>query len=858
MPSRVLPKHVGRAAWADDLLAVALWLDQDGGNINALDRSEADLIPGTLLMNAAAAGSPAVVQDLIARGCALDLEAENGWTALEFAGYHGKYSVISLLLDAGAELGDVHSLAAESKHPLVMSQLMRHSSKLCWGCGRPGAKKRCAQCVEEKLVPAYCFCSEECMRRSWPDHMRWHRPVSFCGIQRTPWLHWLEYRMLTCLKSVAAFLMCAALFTATHLPLAGLLLWHVVTGMLFLWPDASMVTFGLIPVYFFYCQKKTLFTWTTPVAWILFARSLWLTIAGPPALCWHWCDAVESIEPADEDWLWAFWSYLGQLVWTMLPVMTMYYAFTASCVLADCNMMAFAWAGGGPLRLYMKLHPYLLDKNRKWGSLVTVLPVHGVTYYYDLGYRAWLPQAATLVTAFVYSSGGDEEVEPVWVFAAAGWLLWVPSEVTLTWTGFVVQLLVLFMLNLFFDMWHSRVLSKTEWRRQHALKIFVVVFALSSLLVFDARLCVALLACTAIGPTSAAIGALMKDWKIGKAGSEAVEHASMLLLARVESAADTLVRLGGWADCRRVATSAAGACVSAILAGPMALLAWHRARREQAANEAMGELTSAEEARKGKAAQRKDKAAERRRAAAAAAAAAVAAALDEEEAAAAAKKEEKEVSKAADRAKSRAKKEDAARARAKEEMARQKAADAARAKAEAAAKAAAEEAAAHAAAEAAEEAAAEAAWVQALGRRRRLERAAKGAAPPPLLPLTGAGGAAAPPAVTGVQHHIETSTAPAPAPAPAPAQAPAPAPELPGVPYEFCCPLTHDIMHDPAQTVDGLAYERTAIAEWLARSQTSPLTGAPLASTLLIDCVPLRGQIRRFLEQHPELAPPPL
>jgi len=78
-------------------------------------------------------------------------------------------------------------------------------------------------------------------------------------------------------------------------------------------------------------------------------------------------------------------------------------------------------------------------------------------------------------------------------------------------------------------------------------------------------------------------------------------------------------------------------------------------------------------------------------------------------------------------------------------------------------------------------------------------------------------------------------------------------PQPPSVPDEFCCPLTHDIMHDPVVTVDGLAYERSAIAKWLTRSQSSPLTGAPLASTLLIDNVSLRGQIRRFLELHPEL-----
>ena len=43
------------------------------------------------------------------------------------------------------------------------------------------------------------------------------------------------------------------------------------------------------------------------------------------------------------------------------------------------------------------------------------------------------------------------------------------------------------------------------------------------------------------------------------------------------------------------------------------------------------------------------------------------------------------------------------------------------------------------------------------------------------------------------------------------------------------------------------------IKKWIRRRLISPLTGAPLASTLLIDNVSLRGQIRRFLELHPEL-----
>lgn len=52
---------------------------------------------------------------------------------------------------------------------------------------------------------------------------------------------------------------------------------------------------------------------------------------------------------------------------------------------------------------------------------------------------------------------------------------------------------------------------------------------------------------------------------------------------------------------------------------------------------------------------------------------------------------------------------------------------------------------------------------------------------------------------------------------------------------EFACPITCVRMTDPVLLVgDGHTYERSAIENWLRRAQTSPLTGAPLASTLLV------------------------
>ncbi|GAQ88942.1 hypothetical protein KFL_004720010, partial [Klebsormidium nitens] len=43
------------------------------------------------------------------------------------------------------------------------------------------------------------------------------------------------------------------------------------------------------------------------------------------------------------------------------------------------------------------------------------------------------------------------------------------------------------------------------------------------------------------------------------------------------------------------------------------------------------------------------------------------------------------------------------------------------------------------------------------------------------------------------------------------------------------CPITRQVMHDPVIATDGFTYERSAIAAWLARSSTSPMTNLPLS-----------------------------
>ena len=60
----------------------------------------------------------------------------------------------------------------------------------------------------------------------------------------------------------------------------------------------------------------------------------------------------------------------------------------------------------------------------------------------------------------------------------------------------------------------------------------------------------------------------------------------------------------------------------------------------------------------------------------------------------------------------------------------------------------------------------------------------------------------------------------------------------PPAPEWMVCPLTHAVLVDPVLcTGDGQTYERSAITQWLAASdsQTSPVTGQPLVS---LDIVP--------------------
>ena len=73
------------------------------------------------------------------------------------------------------------------------------------------------------------------------------------------------------------------------------------------------------------------------------------------------------------------------------------------------------------------------------------------------------------------------------------------------------------------------------------------------------------------------------------------------------------------------------------------------------------------------------------------------------------------------------------------------------------------------------------------------------------------------------------------------------------LPSEYVCPITQSVMVDPVSTEDGHTYERSAIARWLAKKRTSPLTGAALRTTTLVPNIALRKLIEEHRSKHPSV-----
>ncbi|XP_052804914.1 WD repeat, SAM and U-box domain-containing protein 1-like [Mya arenaria] len=69
-----------------------------------------------------------------------------------------------------------------------------------------------------------------------------------------------------------------------------------------------------------------------------------------------------------------------------------------------------------------------------------------------------------------------------------------------------------------------------------------------------------------------------------------------------------------------------------------------------------------------------------------------------------------------------------------------------------------------------------------------------------------------------------------------------------GVPDEYLCPITREIMKDPVICSDGYSYERTAITNWLKRdNDRSPMTNSVLVNKELIPNRSLRTLIQQYL-----------
>ena len=65
-------------------------------------------------------------------------------------------------------------------------------------------------------------------------------------------------------------------------------------------------------------------------------------------------------------------------------------------------------------------------------------------------------------------------------------------------------------------------------------------------------------------------------------------------------------------------------------------------------------------------------------------------------------------------------------------------------------------------------------------------------------------------------------------------------------PPAFICPITQELMRDPVTAADGHSYERTAIEQWLASSDLSPLTGQRLPHKQLTRSHALRNAIEEW------------
>ena len=67
------------------------------------------------------------------------------------------------------------------------------------------------------------------------------------------------------------------------------------------------------------------------------------------------------------------------------------------------------------------------------------------------------------------------------------------------------------------------------------------------------------------------------------------------------------------------------------------------------------------------------------------------------------------------------------------------------------------------------------------------------------------------------------------------------------VPYDYCCPITREIIDQPVTAMDGRTYERSAIQGWFQIRASSPMTGLPMATNLSAN-PQLETKIKRWVD----------
>ncbi|XP_022084462.1 WD repeat, SAM and U-box domain-containing protein 1-like [Acanthaster planci] len=67
-----------------------------------------------------------------------------------------------------------------------------------------------------------------------------------------------------------------------------------------------------------------------------------------------------------------------------------------------------------------------------------------------------------------------------------------------------------------------------------------------------------------------------------------------------------------------------------------------------------------------------------------------------------------------------------------------------------------------------------------------------------------------------------------------------------GIPDEYLCPITRELMRDPVIAADGFSYERSSIESWIRGNKTSPMTNSPLVHTNLTPNRSLKMIIQRL------------